>query len=200
MPDPVSHGQMMNYLVRNSEDKKRMREYFETNQITTASNINRPREPKLTQIFQDFNERNPLADGGMLVKPSTDGSRPGYSEASEKVINFAKQFKEKNGDLPTQQEIIKGTGAGSSTIKRHLKEGIDFKKVLSPGETSKIAGTKSGEKRKIESGVIAPDDKEGLKKLRTKVDKLNRVNNLKNNEQPKKNTIFRIKKNFYRKM
>jgi hypothetical protein len=56
----------MNYLVRNSEDKKRMREYFETNQITTASNINRPREPKLTQIFQDFNERNPLADGGRI--------------------------------------------------------------------------------------------------------------------------------------
>jgi hypothetical protein len=66
MSDPVSHGQMMNYLVRNSEDKKRMREYFETNQITTASNINRPREPKLTQIFQDFNERNPLADGGRI--------------------------------------------------------------------------------------------------------------------------------------
>ena len=66
MSDPVSHGQMMNYIVRNSEDKKRMREYFETNQITTASNINRPREPKLTQIFQDFNERNPLADGGRI--------------------------------------------------------------------------------------------------------------------------------------
>ena len=66
MSDPKSHGQMMNYLVRNSEDKKRMREYFETNQITTASNINRPREPKLTQIFQDFNERNPLADGGRI--------------------------------------------------------------------------------------------------------------------------------------
>ena len=66
MPDPKSHGQMMNYLVRNSEDKKRMREYFETNQITTASNINKPREPKLTQIFQDFMERNPAADGGRI--------------------------------------------------------------------------------------------------------------------------------------
>ena len=66
MPDPVSHGQMMNYLVRNSEDKKRMREYFETNQITTASNINKPREPKLTQMFEDFNFRNKLADGGRL--------------------------------------------------------------------------------------------------------------------------------------
>ena len=53
MPDPVSHGQMMNYLVRNSEDKKRMREYFETNQITTASNINKPREPKIRQVFEE---------------------------------------------------------------------------------------------------------------------------------------------------
>ena len=39
MSDPVSHGQMMNYLVRNSEDKKRMREYFETNQITDSERI-----------------------------------------------------------------------------------------------------------------------------------------------------------------
>ena len=31
MPDPVSHGQMMNYLTRPSEDKKRMRDYFENN-------------------------------------------------------------------------------------------------------------------------------------------------------------------------
>ena len=87
MPDPVSHGQMMNYLVRNSEDKKRMREYFETNQITTASNINKPREPKLTQIFQDFNERNPLADGGrigfapgklVIKEPKTDKTSPDF--------------------------------------------------------------------------------------------------------------------------
>ena len=66
MPDPVSHGQMMNYLVRNSEDKKRMREYFETNQITTASNINRPEGAEVRQIFEDFNFRNPLADGGRI--------------------------------------------------------------------------------------------------------------------------------------
>ena len=156
---------------------------FDDDEVTTADKINRP-EPKQSvkeiELFNEFNIRNPKAGGGMLVQPSADGRRPGYSIASEKVINFAKQFKEKNGDLPTQQEIMKGTGAGSSTIKRHLKEGVDFKKVLSPGETSAIAGKKSGEKKKIESGVIAPDDKEGLKKLQTKVNKLNRVNNLKN--------------------
>ena len=31
MADPIKHGQMMNYLTRPSEDKKRMRDYFETN-------------------------------------------------------------------------------------------------------------------------------------------------------------------------
>ena len=31
MSDPIKHGQMMNYLTRPSEDKKRMRDYFETN-------------------------------------------------------------------------------------------------------------------------------------------------------------------------
>jgi len=79
MADPISHGQMMNYLVRNSEDKKRMREYFETNQITTASNINRPEGAEVRQIFEDFNFRNPLADGGRTgFKRGTPpgGSRP----------------------------------------------------------------------------------------------------------------------------
>jgi predicted transcriptional regulator len=153
---------------------------FDDDEVTTANKIPRPQSSLDKEAFDDFNIRNPLAGGGMLVQPSADGRRPGYSIASEKVINFAKQFKEKNKDLPTQQEIMKGTGAGSSTIKRHLKEGVDFKKVLSPKETGAIGGKKSGEKSIAESGVIASDDKEGLKKLQTKVNKLNRVNNLKN--------------------
>ena len=153
---------------------------FDDDEVTTANKIPRPQSSLDKEAFDDFNIRNPKAGGGMLVQPSADGRRPGYSIASEKVINFAKEFKEKNKDLPTQQEIMKGTGAGSSTIKRHLKEGIDFKKVLSPKETGAIGGKKSGEKSIAESGVIAADDKEGLKKLQTKVNKLNRVNNLKN--------------------
>ena len=153
---------------------------FDDDEVTTANKIPRPQSSLDKEAFDDFNIRNPLAGGGMLVQPSADGRRPGYSIASEKVINFAKQFKEINKDLPTQQEIMKGTGAGSSTIKRHLKEGVDFKKVLSPKETGAIGGKKSGEKSIAESGVIASDDKEGLKKLQTKVNKLNRVNNLKN--------------------
>ena len=131
MPDPVSHGQMMNYLVRNSEDKKRMREYFETNQITTASNINRPREPKLTQIFQDFNERNPLADGGrigfapgklVIKEPKTDKTSP----------DFKGQLKDKrkvrtsslNDAVEVRNIIVKNKGHISNIEELGKKAGI----------------------------------------------------------------------------
>ena len=102
MADPRSHGQMMNYLVRNSEDKKRMREYFETNQITTASNINKPREPKLTQMFEDFNFRNKLAGGGRIgFADGTDFTKIFGRKLLNKLSQerFGLNFK----DLPTEK-------------------------------------------------------------------------------------------------
>ena len=102
MPDPVSHGQMMNYLVRNSEDKKRMREYFETNQITTASNINRPEGAEVRQIFEDFNFRNPLADGGRIgFADGTDFTKIFGRKLLNKLSQerFGVNFK----DLPTEK-------------------------------------------------------------------------------------------------
>ena len=146
MPDPIKHGQMMNYLVRNSEDKKRMREYFETNQITTASNINRPREPKLTQIFQDFNERNPLADGGMLVKPGFGGVRQGYNGRGgprpntggdrSKYITYKKK-------PPTKKQLEITEKVYS---KKYGKTGIDLWESLKQFERSNIRqGKTTGE-------------------------------------------------------
>ena len=146
MSDPKSHGQMMNYLVRNSEDKKRMREYFETNQITTASNINRPREPKLTQIFQDFNERNPLADGGMLVKPGFGGVRQGYNGRGgprpntggdrSKYITYKKK-------PPTKKQLEITEKVYS---KKYGKTGIDLWESLKQFERSNIRqGKTTGE-------------------------------------------------------
>ena len=49
--------------------------------ITTASDskIRRPEKALERDMYKDFMDRNPLAGGGMLVQPSADGSRPGYS-------------------------------------------------------------------------------------------------------------------------
>ena len=56
-------------------------------EVTTADKIDRPQSSLDREAFDDFNKRNPMAGGGMLVKPSADGSRPGY--ATDKTIKQA---------------------------------------------------------------------------------------------------------------
>ena len=61
---------------------KKMQEMYGDDVITTADKINRPDPKPIVQeieAFNEFNIRNPKADGGQLVAPSVDGSRPGYS-------------------------------------------------------------------------------------------------------------------------
>ena len=61
---------------------KQMQEMYGDDVITTADKINRPepkREVQEIELFNKFNRRNPKADGGQLVAPSVDGSRPGYA-------------------------------------------------------------------------------------------------------------------------
>jgi hypothetical protein len=47
--------------------------------LTTADKIARPQSSLDRDAFEDFNTRNPMAGGGMLVQPSADGRRPGYA-------------------------------------------------------------------------------------------------------------------------
>ena len=60
---------------------------FDDEEVTTADKIDRPQEALDREAIDDFNKRNPRADGGMLVHPSADGSRPGY--ATDKTIKQA---------------------------------------------------------------------------------------------------------------
>ena len=60
---------------------KKFQEMYGDDVITTADKINRPEPKKEIQEIEAINEfmkRNPKADGGQLVAPSVDGSRPGY--------------------------------------------------------------------------------------------------------------------------
>jgi 6-pyruvoyl-tetrahydropterin synthase len=56
-------------------------------EVTTADKIDRPQRALDREAIDDFMKRNPMMDGGMLVKPSADGSRPGY--AKQKMAGFA---------------------------------------------------------------------------------------------------------------
>ena len=75
---------------------KQINDEFGEGTITTADKIDPPENP-----YRDFMDRNPQnkADGGMLVKPSADGRRPGYQgkKPFEKVTIDGKVYK-KNPD------------------------------------------------------------------------------------------------------
>jgi hypothetical protein len=47
---------------------------FDEGEVTTADKIDPPENP-----YKEFEDRNPMAGGGMLVEPSADGRRPGYA-------------------------------------------------------------------------------------------------------------------------
>ena len=52
---------------------------FDEGEVTTADKIDRPQSSLDREAYKDFMDRNPMMDGGMLVKPSADGRRPGYA-------------------------------------------------------------------------------------------------------------------------
>jgi hypothetical protein len=83
---------------------KKMQEMYGDDVITTADKINRP-DPKPIvkeiEIFNEFNRRNPKADGGQLVTPSVDGSRPGYQGPGKGNPGVPKQYKTKMSQLYT---------------------------------------------------------------------------------------------------
>ena len=64
---------------------KKMQEMYGDDVITTADKLEKPPKTVVREIFEDFNARNPKADGGQLVAPSVDGSRPGYANNKIKI-------------------------------------------------------------------------------------------------------------------
>ena len=81
---PKEYKQMMDYLTRSGIRK----------QIKFASDVAKPVdkfEVQQIKLFNEFNRRNPRtkkADGGMLVKPSADGSRPGYARPVKSKVKM----------------------------------------------------------------------------------------------------------------
>jgi hypothetical protein len=97
---------------------------FDEDEVTTADKINRP-EPKQSvkeiELFNDFNIRNPKAGGGMLVQPSADGSRPGYSKERITEESFKKEYNNylKNNKFPpTDKQFAEVLNKNYTTRKK----------------------------------------------------------------------------------
>ena len=101
---------------------KKMQEMYGDDVITTADKINRP-DPKPIvkeiEIFNEFNRRNPKADGGQLVTPSVDGSRPGY-QGPEK-------FPIPKGYI-TANQLAEELGISKETLKKYRLKNLPVDK------------------------------------------------------------------------
>ena len=79
MPDPFKNVKIIELM-----------ELFDDDEVTTADKIDRPERALDRQAIDDFMERNPRADGGMLVKPGFGGVRQGYRKSYEKKLDNTK--------------------------------------------------------------------------------------------------------------
>ena len=79
-----------------------------------------------------------------FVKQDRDAERLEFQTGgiADELKKFVKDFISKNGRIPTQNEIIKGTGRASKTIKSYLTEGTDYAKPLTKLEAARLGGKK----------------------------------------------------------
>ena len=203
--NPTQFKDLMNYLTRPSEDKRRMRDYFETNDpvefgkeiIRRAVPVDFSEVPVLENVSIGMGVPNrleiganfPVGGGELMLgagmqgqdksmgigfrKEFDDGGRVGFknrgavitedmqkksaeaikSKTTKKLKDFVEKFKlENDGELPTQQQIMKAVGGKSSSIQKYLEEGVDFKKRITKQEAGRLAGLKSGEVRAVPEG------------------------------------------------
>ena len=75
-------------------------ELFDEDEVTTADQIDRPQQALDKEAFDDFNKRNPMAGGGMLVQPGFGGTRQGYAKMKETGVTTEK------GGRPIPDHVI----------------------------------------------------------------------------------------------
>ena len=134
---PKEYKQMMDYLTRSGVRK----------QVKFASDIARPNPKPIVkeiELFNAFNRRNPKADGGMLVKPSVDGSRPGYArpvkskvkmtvaQALNQILKDKKTFSNK-AELKKLVDQKTGLDVSQNVLKPHRYPAL--KKVTYDSQT-----------------------------------------------------------------
>ena len=78
--NPAKFAQMMKYLTRVKEQKPKLPDVFPASELSIPTKTKNVEEIEAINRFVRDNPRQDMAGGGMLVQPSADGSRPGYSE------------------------------------------------------------------------------------------------------------------------
>jgi len=164
MPDPFKNVKIIELM-----------ELFDDDEVTTADKIDRPQSSLDRDAFDDFNTRNPLAGGGMLVQPGFGGTRQGYANPKGnpefgKTITGAK-FKDtirpQNLEkLKKLEEII-------------TKSNSQYKKSLTSKAALELAGFKDGYQAIATTGKLREEVKKLIGTLQSTGDKMdNYINNV----------------------
>jgi hypothetical protein len=115
-------------------------------EVTTADQIDRPQQALDREAIDDFNKRNPMAGGGMLVQPGFGGTRQGYKASKGKGIQLTakeqkllkdslstEDFNKLNFDRTGLQSGQKNYGVGRNDDKILLRK---VRNILNPGQDS----------------------------------------------------------------
>ena len=138
-------------------------ELFDEDEITTADKIDRPERALEREAFDDFNKRNPMAGGGMLVQPGFGGTRQGYATSKTKTDKFKYKITNQHGTFysdkkPESSARKVGSGKFSMAERNRVtrikypeygsyaellkKEPAKAKNVMANLQYSSIAGSK----------------------------------------------------------
>ena len=181
----MDFGKKMLQLSNIYDDNPELDRLIRSKQITTASNINRPRQAQVRQLFEDFNERNPRAGGGMLVEPGFGGTRQGYksAKAQKSKEKSAVKFDKSRVKIPTGEFVGEGRDKSEIFKIKNIKSGSVRYTVTGAGggkrklytsiEDVKKAKLKSlpDELVKVDSKII----KEGIKEVTYKNKKTGKI-------------------------
>ena len=159
-----------------NDELLRIIELFDEDEVTTADKIDRPQQALDRDAFDDFNKRNKLAGGGMLVQPGFGGTRQGY--ASDFVnINDIKKY---NKNLLNKSIIISETvKAGANQAERVTLQNIfdvvdrtkdgdilikDFKKKPNAETLQKLKKRRKNRLSFEREQALPPEEKAELRK------------------------------------
>ena len=121
--------------------KAMMNEKYGSGTIKYGSEIKQP-EVKTPQAAFEFSQRNPAAEGGQMVKPNADGSRPGYNGFDD--MNLKRRL-----DAYEKLEETYGKEFVEKEFKK--KHGVSFRDIASKKEHNgkKVTNIIDGFKKKI---------------------------------------------------
>ena len=83
---------------------------------------------------------------------------------------FVEKFKLENLRIPTQNEIVKGTGRAAKTIKSYLIEGVDYAKPLTKLEAAKLGGKKATGITKVDKNLVKEFNELKIKGIYTTIE------------------------------